>query len=110
MKKKKSLFDAEMDKPSFKKKFNEEEKRFEIEYQIATIMEAMGITQKDLARILEKDKSVISKDLGGALRRAGVSKISSFAEALDCEFIPLFVPKKKVKRVKKKLISEKLLA
>ena len=109
-KKTKSLLEQEMGKPSFAKKFNEAEKRFELEYQIEMLMELLGMTQKDLALALDKDKSVVSKDLNGAIKKAGILKINKLAEALGAEFIPLLVPKKKAKKLKEKLIAEKLLA
>ncbi len=84
-----------MENENFKKKFDEEKQIFEIEYQLAQIMEQYGITQKELAEKLGVDKSVVSKDFSGALRKAGMKKLKSIADALDCEFIPLFIPKAK---------------
>ena len=92
-KKKQSLFKKMMENEGFKKKFDEEKRVFEIEYQLARIMEEHGISQKDLADKLGVDKSVVSKDMAGALKKAGVKKLQAIAEALDCEFVPLFVPK-----------------
>lgn len=110
MKKNKSLFEKEMENPSLKKKFEDAEKQFEIEYQILALMEKMNITQKDLAELLVIDKSVVSKDLSGSLKKAGLQKINKIVSALDCEFIPLIVPKKNAVKVRKKLIAEKIIA
>ena len=101
-KKKQSLFNEMMENDSFKKTFDAEKQVFQIEYQLAQIMEEYGITQKDLAEKLGVDKSVVSKDLSGALRRAGVKKLQAVAEALDCEFVPLFIPKEKKEKLGKK--------
>lgn len=90
-----SLFDQMMKDKNFKKKFEERKQLFELEYQLAQIMEAQGVTQKELAKRLKVDKSVISKDMSGALKRAGMKKLQAIAEALDCDFVPLFVPRKK---------------
>jgi len=43
----------------------------------------------------------VSKDLSGSLKKAGMKKLQAVAEALDCEFVPLFVPKGKKKKVEK---------
>lgn len=91
--KKQSLFNKFMEDESFKKKYEAERSLFEIEYQLARIMEHNGITQQELADRLEIDKSVISKDLSGALKKAGMKKLNAIAEALNCDFIPLFIPK-----------------
>ncbi len=106
-KKKQSLFNKMMENESFKKKYEEEKKVFEIEYQLARIMEEHGVTQKDLAEKLGVDESVVSKDLSGAIKKAGLKKLQAMAEALDCEFIPLFVPKKNKSAVEDRL--QKLL-
>lgn len=89
-----SLFSQLMKDKSFKKRFDDRSRLFEIEYQLALIMEEKGITQKELADRLNIDKSVISKDMAGALKKAGMKKLQAIAEALDCDFIPLFVPRK----------------
>ena len=105
-KKRQSLFNKMMENENFKKKFDEEKRVFEIEYQLLKIMDEHGITQKELAEKLGVDKSVVSKDLAGALKKAGVKKLQTIAEALDCEFIPLFVPKKKSASSLTKIISD----
>lgn len=97
----KSLLDKMLEKESFKKKYDEEKQVFEIEYQLAKIMEDHNVSQKDLAEKLGVDKSVISKDFSGALRKAGVKKLQAIAEALDCEFMPLFVPREKKSKLEK---------
>jgi transcriptional regulator with XRE-family HTH domain len=102
-KKKTSIFSQMMENEKFKKKFDEEKQIFEIEYQLAQIMEQNGITQKNLAEKLGIDKSVVSKDLAGSLKKAGMKKLQAIAEALDCEFVPLFVPKNKKKKIEKQV-------
>ncbi len=100
-KKKQTLFNKMMENEIFKKKYDTEKHIFEIEYQLAKIMEEHGVTQKDLADKLGIDKSVVSKDLAGALRNAGVKKLQAIAEALDCEFVPLFISKDKKDKLEK---------
>ena len=88
-----SLFNKKMENEKFKKKYEEEKKNFEIEYQVAKIMEGHGMTQNALAAKLGKHKSVVSKDMSGSLKNAGMKKLQTIAEALGCDFVPLFVPK-----------------
>lgn len=102
-KKGQSLFDKMMENELFEKRYEEDKRIFEIEYQLAVIMENLGITQKDLADKLGIDKSVVSKDFSGALKNAGMKKLNAIAEALDCEFIPIFIPKSKKEKLEKKL-------
>jgi transcriptional regulator with XRE-family HTH domain len=92
-KKEKSLFDQMMKDKNFKKKYEAHKKLFELEYQIGLAMESQGISQSELARRLDIDKSVVSKDLSGALKKAGMKKLQAIAEALNCEFVPMFIPK-----------------
>lgn len=91
--KKETLFDKMIKNEKFKKKYHEEKRIFEIEYQLAQIMEESGVTQKDLAQRLGVDKSVVSKDMSGSISKAGMKKMQAIANALNCDFIPLFVPK-----------------
>ncbi len=53
----------------------------------------MGLPQAELAKRLAIDKSMVSKDMLGALKKAGMKKLKETAEALNCELVPLFVPK-----------------
>lgn len=103
-KKKQTLFNKMMEKDSFKKKYEEEKRIFEIEYQLAQIMEDNGITQKELAEKLGVDKSVVSKNMAGSLQKAGMKKLQAIADALDCDFVPLFIPKED-KEVHDKLVK-----
>ena len=91
-KKRQSLFNKMMENENFKKKFDEQRQFFGIEYQVAKNMDDHGITQKELAEKLGVDKSVVSKDMSGALKKAGIKRLQDIAAALDCEFVPLFVP------------------
>lgn len=102
-KKKTSLFDRMMKDEKFKKKYEYEKRLFEVEYQLQKLMEEHGITQKVLAKKLGVDKSVVSKDISGGLKNAGLKKLQAIAEVLDCDFIPLFVPKNHVEEFKKEI-------
>jgi transcriptional regulator with XRE-family HTH domain len=101
--KKKSLFNEKMKDDKFKKKFETQKNLFELEYQIAMAMESQGITQAELAKRLDIDKSVVSKDMSGALKKAGMKKLQEIAEALNCEFVPMFIPKEDMKEFEHKV-------
>ena len=73
--------------------------------QIEKIMEEHGITQKILSEKLGIDKSVVSKDMSGGLKNAGMKKLQSIAEVLGCDFVPLFVPKDHVEELKREIKS-----
>jgi transcriptional regulator with XRE-family HTH domain len=90
--KKKTLFNELMKDNKLKKNL------FELEYQIAMAMESQGITP-DLAKRLDIDKSVVSKDMSGALKKAGMKKLKEIAEALNCEFVPIFMTLKLIERI-----------
>jgi transcriptional regulator with XRE-family HTH domain len=100
---KKSLFNKVMQDEKFKKKFKVQKNLFELEYQIAMVMESQGITQAELAKRLDIDKSVVSKDMSGALKKAGMKKLKEIAEALNCEFVPMFIPKEDMKEFEHKV-------
>ena len=101
--KKKSLFNEMMKDDNFKKKFKAQKSLFELEYQIAMAMESQGITQAELAKRLDIDKSVVNKDMSGALKKACMKKLKEIAEALNCEFVPMFIPKENMKEFEHKV-------
>jgi len=107
-KNRKSIFDSWMEEEKYQKAYEKEKKLFEIEYQIGLIMERLEINQTDLAKRLNVDKSVVSKDLSGSVKRATLKKLNIIAEALNCEFLPLFIPKDNEGKIKEK-ISKLLL-
>jgi len=104
-KKKTSLFNKMMKDEKFKKKYEAERKIFEVEYQLEKLMEELGVTQKILAQKLGIDKSVVSKDMSGGLKNAGLKKLQAIAEVLGCDFVPLFVPKDHMEEFKKEIKS-----
>jgi predicted XRE-type DNA-binding protein len=89
--KKKSVVTEMSNRKNFNKKLLRQQNLFELEYQIANALEKQDMTQMELARRLDVDRSVISKDMSGALKKAGMQKLNEIAEALDCKFIPLFI-------------------
>ena len=104
MKAKKKSIVSEMSKDEkFNKKLRAQKNLFELEYQIAMAMESQGITQMELAKRLDVNRSVISKDMSGALKKAGMRKLKEIAEALNCEFVPMFIPKKDMKEFESKV-------
>lgn len=109
MKASESLFDKMIKNKKFKKRYEIEKRIFEIKYQLEKLMEEQGISQKALADKLGIDKSVVSKDISGGLKNAGLKKLQAIANVLDCEFIPLFIPKDQVDDFKKEMTSLGLL-
>ncbi|HEX3462571.1 MAG TPA: helix-turn-helix transcriptional regulator [Candidatus Elarobacter sp.] len=64
-----------------------------LEHAVCAIMEANHVTAAELARRLNAKPPQISRDLKGGLSRATLSRLASIAEALDCDFVPAFVPR-----------------
>lgn len=95
-KKHNSLFEKEMGEPSFRKKFEDDYPSFKLELQLLNELEKRGITYLDLARAIGTHKSNISRDLkSGGIQRGTLNRIKKMANALDCLFIPLIIPKEK---------------
>ena len=41
--------------------------------------------------------------MSGALKKAGMKKLQEIAEALNCEFVPMFIPKEDMKEFEHKV-------
>jgi|GEM_PF-2048186 transcriptional regulator with XRE-family HTH domain len=90
----KSLYEKELQKPEFKRKFEEEYDALSIEVQILNAMEKRDWSYTDLAEAVGTSKSNISRDLkGGGLVAASFSRIRRMVEALGMKLIVLVVPK-----------------
>ena len=99
--KRRSLFDREMAKSSFRSKYRTEKKAFEVEVQILRAIEQNGITMMDLADISGMQLSNVSRDLSQKkIRRATLPKIAKYADALDRDFVPLLLPRTRTERRK----------
>lgn len=95
-----SLFEKEMQKPSFRKKFEKGYPFFKIEVQLSNELEKRGITYSEFARAVGTQKGNISRDLkAGGIEHATLNRIKRMAEVLNCLFIPLIIPKKIEDRV-----------
>ena len=100
IKKHSSLFEKEMSKSSFRKKFEESYSRFNIEVQLLNELEKQGLTYMEFAQALGTQKSNISRDLkGGGIHHITLERLKKMVGALDCIFIPLIIPKEKGNKV-----------
>lgn len=99
MKKKKpykNLFEREMRKASFHKKYIKGYPAFKIEVQLLRELEKNGMTYLEFARAIGTSKSNISRDLKrGGIDHATLSRLKKMANVLKCVFIPLIIPLEK---------------
>ena len=103
-----SLFEKEMGRPSFRKKFEERYPSFKIEVQLLTALERNGLTYLEFAQAIGTQKSNISRDLkGGGIRHITLNRLKKMARVLNCDFIPLIIPREKEDKILPKL--EKLV-
>ena len=65
----------------------------DVEQMVQTIMESGQISAAELARRINVSPPQISRDLHGGLSRATLSRLLMIADALDCDFVPAFVPR-----------------
>ncbi|NNM99388.1 MAG: helix-turn-helix transcriptional regulator [Candidatus Eremiobacteraeota bacterium] len=71
---------------------------FSLEHQIHRAMEEANVSSNELAARLGADKAVVSRDLSGGLSRAKFQRIVRVADALDCDVVPLMLPRDTRKR------------
>ena len=109
MVKPKSLFEKEMNKKKhFRKNFEREHQEFQLEIQLLNELEEQGLTYEKFAQKIGSSKGNISRDLKSrGLKRATVDRVVRMAQALGLEFVPLLLPKDRIRRRKK---LEELLA
>lgn len=102
MKNTKTLFDKEMERPSFRERFGEHKEGLKLELQILEALEERGMTYDDFAKLLGTKKSNVSRDLKGkGLRSATLKRVEAMAKALGYDFIPLLLPKDQKERSRK---------
>lgn len=95
-----SLFEKEMQKPTFRTKFEEGYPFFKIEVQLLNELEKRGLSYFEYAQAIGTQKGNISRDLkAGGLQHATLNRIKKMADALDCLFVPLIIPKKIENRI-----------
>lgn len=96
----KSLFEKEMHRAFFHKKFSESYPAFQLEVQLLNELEKNGLTCLDFARAIGTSKNNISRDLkGGGIHHATLNRLKKMAKALKCVFIPLIIPIEREDRI-----------
>lgn len=102
MAKVKSLFEKEMGKKHFRENFEREHQEFQLELQLLKELESQGLTYEKFAQKIGSSKGNVSRDLKArGLKRATVDRVVKMAQALGLEFIPLLLPKDRIRRRKK---------
>ncbi len=71
---------------------------FSLEHQIHRAMEEAHVSSSELAARLGADKALVSRDLSGGLSRAKFQRIVRVADALDCDVVPLMLPRETRRR------------
>jgi transcriptional regulator with XRE-family HTH domain len=94
----KGLLARKMEDPAYRKRFEESYELFKLEVKLLNALERKHWSYSDLARAVGTNKSQISRDLNGGLGTASIGRVSKMADALGLRFIPLCLPKEKMKR------------
>ena len=94
-----SLFDQEMQRPTFRKAYRNEKKRFTLELQISRFLDEAGWTYAEFAKRTGTAKSHVSRDLKGGLHSATVARIERIAKALHMRYLPLLIPENKAEKL-----------
>ena len=96
----KGLLARKMENPAYRKRREESCELFKLEVQLLNALEKKHWTYADLAKVMQTQKSAISRDLkGGGLRSASMARIAKMAEALGLRFFPFCVAEKRAKKV-----------
>jgi hypothetical protein len=105
----KSLFEREMENPTFRKHFHDEMDALKLEVQFFHALQRSHLSYAEVAEILNTHKGNISRDLkGGRLRLATIPRIERWANAVGMRFVPLLISKEKAHYILPKL--QKLIA
>ncbi len=92
MNKKSTLYEVEMERPEFRKKYLKEYKDFELELQMLKAIERLNLTYEEFAKKIGSSKGNVSRDLKiRGLKRASIERIRKMADALGMDFIPLLL-------------------
>jgi predicted XRE-type DNA-binding protein len=94
----KTLFDREMARPDFRRKYESEREAFDLEVQLLNMIEQEKISLAALARQLGVPRSNVSRDLAGGIRRATLPRVGQIARALNAEFVPVILPHERAGR------------
>ncbi len=90
-----TLFEREMNSPSFRKAYRAEKKAFVLELQIAKALKEKGWTYDEFAKRVGTAKSHVCRDLKGGLERATLSRVQRMAKALHMRYLPILIPEDK---------------
>lgn len=94
-----SLFEREMERPSFRQAYEAERKKFALEVQVLNLLESNNMKLADLARTLGMPRGNVTRDLSNRrIRNATLSRVQSIANAIDADFVPLIMPRDPRKR------------
>ena len=100
----KSLFEREMEDPTFRKHFQDEMDALKLEVQFFHALRRSHLSYAQIAEILQTNKGNISRDLkGGRLRLATIPRIERWASAVGMRFVPLLISKQKAHQILPKL-------
>jgi hypothetical protein len=69
------------------------EREYRLERGIERAMEHRHVNRKQLAALLGRERSSISRDLNRGLARASLSRVREVVEALDYDLVPVMVPR-----------------
>ena len=95
-----SLYEKEMQSPSFRRTFHREWEKFKLEIQILKALKATGWTYEEFAAKIGTRRSHVSRDLkGGGLQRASLARITKMAKTLDMDFVALLIPHSEQARI-----------
>lgn len=94
-----SLFEREMQKPSFRHPYESERESFVLEVQVLNLLESNQMKLADLAHALGVPRGNVTRDLShGAIRRATLPRVKAIANAADADFVPVILPRDPDKR------------
>src|SRR3954469_17158882 len=96
-----SLFEQEMRKPEFRRRYESERESFGLEVQFLNLLESGHINLAEFARTMRVPRANITRDLSQrGIRNATLPRVSRMADALDADFVPVILPRDRQKRRK----------
>jgi hypothetical protein len=94
-----SLFEKEMRRPSFRRRFEAERETFALEVQFLNLLESGEMSLADFARKVGVPRANITRDLSQqGIRNATLPRVSRMAEVVDADFVPVILPRDPKKR------------
>lgn len=93
----KGMIEKKLESPDYLKRHEERYSAFKLEAQLLYAIERKKWSYDDLAKVMQTQKSNISRDLkAGGILKASISRISKMADALGMHLVTLLVPKDQV--------------